>query len=153
MNIEQILNKVNRDLFLLAPFVREYAIAAIRNCHDAGYLVEVFEGYRSPVRQDALYMLGRTVPGAIVTRSKAWQSWHQFGCAVDIAYMIKGRWTWKDCDFDKPAQYFLDQGFDWFPKLEKVHYEMTSGMKISEAQQIVFKYGMQALWLEIESNL
>lgn len=43
--------------------------------------------YRSPEEQDALYAQGRTKKGAKVTNSKAWQSIHQYGFAIDIVIM------------------------------------------------------------------
>jgi len=53
-----------------------------------------FECFRSPQRQDWLYQQGRTRPGAIVTYARAWESYHQYGLAVDFVLYEQGRWSW-----------------------------------------------------------
>lgn len=151
MIIDKLIIEVNRDWGMLAPFVREKAIKAFENANYAGYPLRLFEGWRSPLRQQQLYALGRSEPGAVVTRAKAWQSWHQFGLALDVAYFINKKWSW-DGDFEKPSIYFIEQGFEWLKDIERVHYQINGGLKISEAQEIVYKYGVQALWMEVEES-
>lgn len=58
----------------------------------AGYPSKIVYGYRSPELQNKLYAQGRTAPGAIVTRAKAYQSPHNFHAAVDICHRQNG---WK----------------------------------------------------------
>jgi peptidoglycan L-alanyl-D-glutamate endopeptidase CwlK len=53
-----------------------------------------FEGFRTPERQDWLYQQGRSRPGAIVTKARAWESYHQYGLAVDMVLHIDGAWSW-----------------------------------------------------------
>ena len=47
----------------------------------------VFETYRSPERQDALFKKG-------TTKALRFQSPHQFGLAVDFVMYRNGEWTW-----------------------------------------------------------
>jgi peptidoglycan L-alanyl-D-glutamate endopeptidase CwlK len=37
---------------------------------------------------------GRTRPGQIVTFAQAWESYHQYGLAIDIVGHVGGNWTW-----------------------------------------------------------
>lgn len=52
-------------------------------CCQHGILPYIYEGYRSPERQDELYAQGRTKPGKIITNARAWQSSHQYSRAFD----------------------------------------------------------------------
>jgi peptidoglycan L-alanyl-D-glutamate endopeptidase CwlK len=49
--------------------------------------VQISCGYRSPEEQDALYSIGRTRPGKVVTNAKAGQSKHQKRIAVDLFFL------------------------------------------------------------------
>ena len=48
----------------------------------------VFETYRSPERQDALFKKG-------TTKAIRYQSAHQYGLAVDYVMFRDGKWTWE----------------------------------------------------------
>lgn len=50
--------------------------------------LEIYEGWRTPERQAALYARGRKIgePGKTVTRAKAWHSHHQYGLAADFVH-------------------------------------------------------------------
>ena len=75
---------VCRDISKLAPFLVLALNGALDECIEKGYIVAVFEGYRSPERQQWLYDQGRTRDGKIITYAKPWESFHQYGLAVDI---------------------------------------------------------------------
>lgn len=51
-----------------------------------GYDLALLEGYRSPQRQDLL-----AAQGAHVTGAGAFQSYHQFGLAADVAFWLDGK--------------------------------------------------------------
>lgn len=55
---------------------------------------KVFEAFRTPERQRWLYEQGRSRPGGIVTNAKPWESFHQYGLAVDLVLFVNGQWTW-----------------------------------------------------------
>ena len=141
---------VNRDLWLLCPKFLEKVNTGIARAKKDGYPVEVFEGWRSPQRQDYLYSKGRTLPGKTVTNARAWESLHAYGLAVDVALKINGKWSW-DGPFDKIAQYFLEgMGLEWAGfKGELAHFEMRKGLRLDQIQDIVKNQGLQRLWLEV----
>lgn len=70
--------------------VRAWGVACARR----GVEVLVYCTLRSPEEQDALYAQGRTKPGEIVTRARAWQSWHQYGRAADAVPILMGKLLW-----------------------------------------------------------
>lgn len=143
--------KVNNDLMLLSPYFRLRLENALREVHEAGYDLFVFEGWRSPSRQGYLYEQGRTRPGGVVTNAKPWQSWHQFSVACDLVYKIGNKWTWEG-DFDKPSVIMKSHGFEWLGGSgDKPHYQITGGLSLREAKTITDMHGIQALWQLIEN--
>lgn len=52
-----------------------------------GMYPRIVQGYRTKLEQDALYAQGRTRPGKIVTNARGGQSYHNFGYAIDIAFI------------------------------------------------------------------
>jgi hypothetical protein len=79
----------------------------------------VFETYRSPIRQQAIYKEDRGL-----TNAQAYQSPHQYGLAVDFVPLVNGRWTWDgdhDWDFLRAAArgLGLKNELDW----DRAHVE------------------------------
>lgn len=116
---------------------------------DKGCRLRLTHVYRSPEEQDALYAQGRTKKGAKVTNSKAWQSSHQYGFAIDIVIMYDNdgdgkfeevSWdTKRDGDKDGVADWlevtkvFVDAGFtNGFisngKKWDFPHFQMDFGL-------------------------
>lgn len=113
--------------------------------------INIFETYRTPTRQNELYAQGRTAPGSIVTSAQAWASWHQYGLACDIAVRSDdGLWSW---DFDKELvkEAFLAAGFEPGAAYEFCHYQLTGGLKLSEAREIAFTDGLLAVWHRVDA--
>jgi peptidoglycan L-alanyl-D-glutamate endopeptidase CwlK len=142
---------VCRDISRLAPFVALRLTAALDECFEKGYIVAVFEGYRSPDRQQWLYDQGRTRDGKIITNAKPYESFHQYGLAVDIVGYVNKKWDWS-IDYDKITEIFKRHGFKPL-KFEKAHFQIDGGLSASKAKKICKEQGLLALWSIIESNL
>lgn len=149
------VTKVNNDLSLLSPFFRRRIELALREVHLAGHEMFIFEGWRSPARQNYLYEQGRTREGKIITNSKDWSSMHQFGLAVDLVFKTNNRWTWEG-DFEKPSIIIKRHGFKWggdFKSfVDRPHYQMDGGLSLPECRAITNQMGLQALWLKVEEQ-
>ena len=65
--------------------------------------------------QDELYAQGRTKKGKIVTNSKAGQSYHNYGLAVDIVMLLDkdGNGTYETADWNTIADWDKDGIADW----------------------------------------
>lgn len=85
---------IDRDPLHLHPVVREAVRKIIASMAARGITMALFEGYRSPERQAALYAQGRAQPGSIVTYARPGESLHQYGLAADIVGQVNGAWTW-----------------------------------------------------------
>lgn len=154
--IDDLLKVINRDVGFLAPFVVEKSRKAIRRCWDKYLRVEIFEGWRSAVRQDVLFSQGRDAAGHVtgkpVTNSKGWQSFHQFGLAFDLAFINGTQWSWTG-DWDEVIQIFQEEGFESLRPYEQAHMQITAGIKISDAMKTAQTYGVQALWLQVQHSV
>jgi peptidoglycan LD-endopeptidase CwlK len=84
------------DLSILHPAMRAAALEVLRQSESESLEFRVFEAYRTPERQTWLYQQGRTVPNtSIVTRARAWESYHQYGLAVDFVLFVNDAWSWE----------------------------------------------------------
>jgi hypothetical protein len=144
--------RVNRDYDLLMPELRALAEKGIAGARRAGYPVYIFEGFRSPIRQDYLYAQGRTKKGRIVTNAQAWESWHQYGMAFDIAFKRYGKWSW-DFNPQEVTRFFEPLGLVWGGPRDGPHYQWTRRLKISEAREVTLAAGVQSLWVEARTLL
>lgn len=70
---------------------------------------------RTFAEQDALYAQGRTKPGAIVTKAKGGQSYHNYGLAIDVVLLIDkdGNGTYETASWDTRGDYDGDKKSDW----------------------------------------
>jgi len=84
---------VIRDLDALNPKFKPIVVRradALARDYKTGLLktdFQVFETFRSPLRQNQLLAKG-------TTKAAAFQSAHAFGLAVDFVPRVNGRWTW-----------------------------------------------------------
>lgn len=135
----------------LHPKLRSEAGDILVECEKVGVGIRITSAFRTPEEQDALYAQGRTKPGAIVTNAKAWQSYHQYGLAVDICLLHKdGSISYsatEDIDNDKIADWnevtkiFKAKGWewagDWKTFKERPHYQKTFGLTLPTLQRTV----------------
>lgn len=120
----------------LEPAVERRVNQLIQEMKDRGYDVMVFEGYRSPERQNKLYAQGRTQPGAIVTNARAGESFHNYGVAVDIVFKGDSPWSPKH-PWELLGQVGKSLGFTWggdWKFKDLPHFELTFNHKLSDFQ-------------------
>jgi hypothetical protein len=155
---------INRDPALLHPYFRAKVEALVEGCRRRGVAVALFEGYRSPVRQAALYAQGRTAPGDKVTNAAALDSWHQYGLAGDM--VVDGdavkpgyQWDWgnKKGEYEVMGAVARELGLEWagswrrFP--EKPHVQITFGLTLNEAKEMWSYYrNLKGVWAELDAG-
>lgn len=86
----------HNNILHLHPKVRIAVVKVYVQLQSEEIPFRIYEAFRYPERQTALYAQGRTKPGNIVTYAKAWSSFHQYGLAVDFVLYINGAWSWDD---------------------------------------------------------
>lgn len=91
----------SRSLCDLTPYMQERAIKFELQCEAAGVPVLIYCTLRPNAEQDALYAIGRTLPGKIKTNARAGQSSHNpnkdgKAKAFDYVPMVAGKPAWGD---------------------------------------------------------
>jgi peptidoglycan LD-endopeptidase CwlK len=87
-----ILKKYSKErLLTLRPDFADVLTELLKLCHTAGLDMQISSGYRSVEEQNALYSIGRTRPGKIVTNAKGGQSKHQQKIAADLFFLVDGK--------------------------------------------------------------
>ncbi|MFL5350847.1 MAG: M15 family metallopeptidase [Hyalangium sp.] len=98
---------INRDTYSLhSLFGPRLDRTLVRFRRITGLDLRAYETWRSPLRQEAEYELGRTKlgprpsaerpMGGCVTWAKPWHSLHQFGLAADLVFFVDGKWSWEE---------------------------------------------------------
>ncbi|RJF95849.1 M15 family peptidase [Noviherbaspirillum saxi] len=108
------LASASREWALLDADFRQRLLAVYRMMERHGYQMALVEGYRSPMRQEALASIGQHV-----TNARAFQSYHQFGLAADNGFYRDGRLvisekdSWAMAGYRLYGQYAESVGLTW----------------------------------------
>ena len=127
----------SRRLEDLLPAVQRRAekfIAAAR-ADDIDLLVT--STFRDCASQDALYAIGRTKPGKVVTRARAGQSFHNFRVAFDFVPVVHGKAVWTDLALFRRCGEIgeslgLEWGGRWQGMRDRPHMQYTGGLSLAE---------------------
>ncbi len=111
--------------------------------------------FRTFAEQDALFAQGRTKPGAIVTKAKGGQSYHNYGLAIDIVLLIDkdNNGTFETASWDSQTDFdgdgksdwqevvaiFKRYGYEWggdWKFIDMPHFQKTFGKSIAELQTL-----------------
>lgn len=130
------------DLSKLEPKTRELWLQLDALAEAEGIILDICQGFRSFAAQDALYAIGRTLPGRKVTSARGGQSWHNFGRAFDVCIRsFPGDKTPKDV-WDGPwlrvGELGESLGLKWggrwpWPKKDQPHFEYHPGLTLAQA--------------------
>lgn len=74
------------DLLMIHRGFLDRVVDMLSACRAAGHDYRAVSGFRGPREQEALYAVGRSRPGKVVTNARAFQSAHNFGLAIDFAH-------------------------------------------------------------------
>jgi peptidoglycan L-alanyl-D-glutamate endopeptidase CwlK len=124
-----------RDLDHLLPHVKELAEQWLQRIRADGVTMLVYCTYRSAEEQDALYAMGRTAPGAIVTNARGWQSLHQYGRAWDAVPLRNGKPLWRYAqtywEWQVAVKHADELGIEWgghWRRPDYAHWQVSDGM-------------------------
>lgn len=143
---------------LLHPKLRDEAKSILSEINESligSAICRFSHTLRTFAEQDALYAIGRTKPGKIVTNAKGGESYHNYGLAIDIV-LLKD--TNKDGTFDTASwetnvdfdgdgipdwmevvKIFKLYGWTWggdWKFTDKPHFEKTLGYSIKKLQEL-----------------
>ena len=143
----------------LRPEVAARARRLLERAAAAGILLCLTQGFRSHEQQETIYAKGRTaksdVPcrhgsdvrapgtceehplGATVTQSRAGFSWHNHGCAFDVAILdARGQPSWPEDDalWRRIGEIGEDTDLQWggrWKHPDRPHFQMTFGLTLA----------------------
>lgn len=119
----------------LTPLVERMSANVITEMKRLGHEVRVVQGFRSIEEQNKLYAQGRTAPGAIVTKARGGESFHNYGVAVDFVFRKEGynatEALWQLLGRVGKAQGF-DWGGDWKGFIDRPHFELKLGHTLND---------------------
>lgn len=148
-----------RGIEHLHPELQIIAKEFVKRCTASGLNVIITETYRTKEEQDALYAIGRTKVGRVVTNAKYPNSPHCWGVAFDFCRNVKGR------EYDDSDGFFakcgkigqglgLTWGGAWKGFVDKPHLELTKYLPDGRTKQLVADYGtpenFKSTWGETE---
>lgn len=127
----------SRKLSDLHPAVQDKAKAFIAACEKAGIDLLVTSTYRDYEAQNALYAMGRTAPGSIVTNAKGGESFHNFRVALDVVPVVAGKPIWNDSAlWGKVGALGEAAGLEWAGRWSKFretcHFQLTGGLTLGD---------------------
>ena len=136
----------NSDPALLHPKLREAVATLLSQLNHEGHAFALFEGYRSPERQEWLWSQGRTRPGNIVTHAQPWASMHQYGLAADLVLRVGGEWSWaSDPGWWRLDKLAAERGLETLT-FERPHVQLA-GLKLARLEEGDWPDGGDATWL------
>lgn len=130
-----MINAAIRDIDALTPETALMCRAFLLRSKAEGLEVFVTETRRSSERQAALYAMGRTMPGRIVTRSKASTGKHEFGLAFDVAFKGANLYPSDVKTWARLGSIGKACGLTWggeFKGVDSVHFENNVRLKMNE---------------------
>ena len=138
----------------LHPKLITAATHTVTEAKARGLIVAIHSGLRTAEEQEKLYAKGRTIEGDIVTNSKAFDSWHNYGLAVDIVFKDeKGNFTWNKKlsdweDLGKVGELFgLEWGGRWKKFPDFPHFQLRGSFKtVADAKKILMEKGIDSVW-------
>jgi peptidoglycan LD-endopeptidase CwlK len=149
-------------LALVYPKLKDKAYEMGLLLANKGIDIEIAQGLRTWAEQAALYALGRTAPGSIVTKAKPEQSWHTFGCAFDIAIVTSYGLDWTgsspawEASIEAGKLVGLASGSEWRTFPDKPHFQLTGRFPATPDDEVLYLFkngGLEAVWNEIDKSL
>jgi len=127
-------------LLLRAQAMARQCLTAIRS---VAIDARIIAGTRSYAEQDALYKQGRYGnPGPRVTNARGGQSNHNFAIAWDIGIFEQGHYRGDSPLYDQAADVAVNSGITglewggtWKSIVDKPHYQLATGLTVTEMRQ------------------
>lgn len=132
-----LMNGVTEPKIELYAKVKRLREMLLQIMDAVGHPIMVTGEYRTFEEQDDLYAQGRTKPGAIITNAKGGESFHNWQCAFDIAFVKDGDIYVGPWDMvGKVAEAIgLEWGGRWGEFVDRPHFQFTAGYSLEDFQQ------------------
>lgn len=132
---------------MLLPLVERKKNTLIKVMQILGTPIAMTNGYRSFEEQERLYAQGRSTPGPIVTNARGGQSYHQYGVAFDVAFLVNGKLSWDNSlpwqRLGKWGEFIgLEWGGRWVELIDRPHFQLTKGYSLDQFKRGQVNYSL-----------
>lgn len=151
------LNRIDKSK--LYPVFLELIKTLLINCEKRGHTFFAISGYRSPEEQSKLYSQGRTLAGKIVTNAKAFESFHNFGLAVDLCHDLDhNKETGLQPDWNMAPYKILQEeanklgltsGLDFKTFPEGPHVQFKTNKTLAQLKELYLKGGLSEVFTQL----
>lgn len=129
-----------KNINTLVPKAQEKARIFLQSVRDAGINAKIIDGSRTFEEQDALFAIGRTKPGHIVTNAKGGFSNHNFGVAWDIGIFAGTKFITESPQYDKAGKIGKSLGLEWGGDFESIidkpHFQCKTGKTMAQLRKL-----------------
>lgn len=126
----------SRDINDLLPHVQDLCHKFLAECKAQGIDILITSTYRDKASQDALYAMGRTTPGKVVTNAKGGQSFHNHRVAFDVVPVVNSKPNWDDVAlWQKIGKIGQSVGLEWggsWKFKDLPHMQATGGLTLAD---------------------
>lgn len=147
------------DPAFIYPEFWKICMELLVNCQKRGADYFIISGYRSQADQLKLWTQGRTQPGKIVTNAGPWQSYHNYGLALDFCRDANVERAGLQPDWDTKAYEVLGEeaaklGIEWggswktFKDVPHCQIVLPGGLKLKDLPRDLAK-----AWVLIDSEV
>lgn len=134
-------SRSEKNIATLAADAQSQAREFLKQVRATGINAKIIGGSRTFAEQDALFALGRTKPGKIVTNAKGGFSNHNFGVAWDIGIFKGTQFLTESPQYDEAGQIGkilgLEWGGDFNSIIDKPHFQCRTGKTMAELRALV----------------
>lgn len=127
------------------PALAHRARKVINAAKAEGFELRVVQGLRTFAEQDALFRKRPKVTGA-----RGGQSNHNYGLAVDFAFVVNGKVSWDDKLYPRIGKWALNAGLEWGGAWKKFkdmpHCQLPNLPSYKVLLPIYQKGGLTAVW-------
>jgi peptidoglycan L-alanyl-D-glutamate endopeptidase CwlK len=149
LTVKLVMNEVSdkisaRRIKALHPRMRPLATRFLQEAKKQGINLRITAGLRTAAEQEALFQQGRTTPGAKVTNARAWQSYHNYGLAIDVVPMnALNQPDWNSREWNRIGQIGKSVGLRWGGDFKSIvdrpHFEIGPPLRDLIAMRLANK--------------
>jgi peptidoglycan L-alanyl-D-glutamate endopeptidase CwlK len=133
-------SRSEKNIATLLPDARPQAREFLKQTRAAGINAKIIGGTRTFAEQDALFALGRTKPGKIVTNARGGFSNHNFGVAWDIGIFKGTQFLGDSPQYDEAGQIGKTLGLEWGGDfnsiIDKPHFQCRTGKTLAQLRAL-----------------
>lgn len=145
--ITGVFPKGDEELTSVHPVLACKTLQIINLASQEGYNVTTVQGLRSFPEQHALFLKRPRV-----TKADAGQSYHNYGVADDLAFVVNGQVSWDDRLYKNLGRWASRVGLEWggnWHFVDKPHVQLANMPAIAKLRPLYDAGGVKNVWLKL----